>query len=236
MTFADRILSFQKDLELKVRLPKGVRVLNPYLEEKALIPCEKFYRRFYNDDSERAIILGINPGRYGGGITGVPFTDPDKLEALGIPNDLPKKKELSANFIYEMIAAFGGAQKFYKKFYISAVSPLGFTKDEKNLNYYDLSGLFELLENFIVKCLRRQLSWRINQKVCYCLGEGKNFVFLNKLNKQYEFFSEIVPLPHPRFIMQYRTKRIKEFIALYLQKFDRQDDETGLDRVKKAAS
>ncbi len=219
MTFADRILLFQKKLKLDVKLPKGVGVMNPYQEKEAVQLCEKFYKKFYNDNEQRILILGINPGRFGGGITGIPFTDPVKLEMLGIQNNLQKKRELSADFIYQMIDACGGMQKFYKRFYISAVSPLGFVKDEKNLNYYDVKGLPEILENFIVNCLREQLSWGIDTKVCFCLGEGENFKCIKRLNEKFKFFEEIVPLLHPRFIMQYRRKRIEEFVHMYKEKF-----------------
>ncbi|MFI5224347.1 MAG: DUF4918 domain-containing protein, partial [Nitrospirales bacterium] len=66
------------------------------------------------------LILGINPGRLGAGLTGIPFTDPLKLQNIcGIENTLPKKAELSADFIYTMISAFGGPEAFYKKFYFS---------------------------------------------------------------------------------------------------------------------
>jgi hypothetical protein len=219
MTLADQILSFQKKLKLDIKLPKGVQAMNPYQDKIAFSICEKFYKKFYDDEDQRTMILGINPGRHGGGITGIPFTDPLKLDALGIQNDFQKKRELSADFVYQMIDAFGGAREFYHQFYISAVSPLGFTQNEKNLNYYDFKGLGELLTKFIVECLHHQLSWKLNKKVCYCLGEGDNFRFLKKLNEHYHFFGEIIPLPHPRFIMQYRRKRINEFIDLYLQKF-----------------
>lgn len=221
MTLADEILAFQKKLELKVKLPKGVLAMNPYQDKIAFSMCEKFYKMFYADEGQRTLIVGINPGRHGGGITGIPFTDPLKLEALGIANDFQKKRELSADFVYEMIDAFGGAQKFYSQFYVSAVSPLGFTQNEKNLNYYDLKGLPELLHPFIVACVRRQLLWGLNKKVCFCLGEGENFKFLSKLNDQFHFFEEVIPLPHPRFIMQYRRKKINEYIRLYLRAFGR---------------
>jgi len=218
MTLADLILSFQKELKIKTRLPKDVVVMNPYKEKQAAFICEKFYRKFYNDNESRAMILGINPGRFGGGITGIPFTDPEKLESLGIANELPKKRELSADFIYSMIDACGGSKRFYKKFYISAVSPLGFVMNDKNLNYYDVKGLPNLLEEFIVACMKEQLSWGLNSKVCFCLGEGENFKFIQKLNQQFQFFENIVPLPHPRFIMQYRRKRLVEFIEIYKSK------------------
>lgn len=217
MTLADQILSFQKKIKLEVKLPNGVLAMNPYQEENAFSLCEKFYKKFYDDEKPRTMILGINPGRHGGGVTGVPFTDPVKLEALGIPNDFQKKRELSADFVYRMIDAFGGAKKFYQKFYISAVSPLGFTKNEKNLNYYDMKGLPKSLNKFIVECMSVQLSWGLNKKLCYCLGEGENFKFFKKLNSQHHFFEGIIPLPHPRFIMQYRRKKIDQFINLYLE-------------------
>ncbi len=220
MTLANRILSFQKNLKLNIELPIGVEAMNPYQDKIAFSICEEFYKKFYDDERPRTMILGINPGRHGGGITGIPFTDPVKLEELGIVNDFQKKRELSADFVYQMIDAFGGIKKFYQKFYFSSISPLGFTKDEKNLNYYDVKGLPELLDKFIVECMNLQLSWGINKKVCFCLGEGENFKFLSKLNTRHSFFEEIIPLPHPRFIMQYRRKRVKEFIDLYLQKFD----------------
>ena len=218
MTLADRILAFQKELKIKAKLPKGVGVMNPYKEKQAALFCEKFYRKFYDDNESRTMILGINPGRFGGGVTGIPFTDPAKLERLGIMNELPKKRELSADFIYEMIDACGGPKRFYDKFYFSAISPLGFVMNDKNLNYYDVKGLPNLLDQFIVTCMKEQLNWGLNSKVCYCLGEGENFKYLQKLNERTGFFNEIIPLPHPRFIMQYRRKMLDEFIELYKSK------------------
>jgi hypothetical protein len=218
MNLADEILSFQKKLTLDIKLPRGVNAMNPYQNEKAFVHCERFYKSFYNDKKQRTLILGINPGRHGGGVTGIPFTDPVKLQALGIDNDFPKKRELSADFVYEMIAAYGGADKFYRQYYIGAVSPLGFTKNEKNLNYYDVKGLPDLLHEFIVTSLQLQLSWGLNKRVCFCLGEGENFRFLMKLNERYHFFEQIIPLPHPRFIMQYRRKKLDQFIQLYLRR------------------
>lgn len=220
MTLADRILSFQKELKIKARLPKGVEVMNPYKDSEAAGLCEKFYRKFYSDNNSRTMILGINPGRFGGGITGIPFTDPEKLESLDITNELPKKRELSADFIYSVIDACGGPKRFYGKFYVSAISPLGFVMNDKNLNYYDVKGLPNLLEEFIVMCMKEQMGWGLNSKMCYCLGESENFKFLQKLNGQFGFFNEITPLPHPRFIMQYRRKSVNKYIDLYKQKME----------------
>lgn len=219
MTFADHVLAFNNDLHIRKKLPEGISVMNPFQDKTAAVLSKRFYKKYYDDTHQRAIILGINPGRHGGGITGVPFTDPVKLDTVcGIPNALHKKAELSADFIYAMIDAFGGPQKFYRKFYISGVSPLGFTKDNKNLNYYDSKALQLAIDDFIVTCLKKQLTFNVTTDICFCLGEGANFKFLEALNRKYTFFKQIVPLPHPRFIMQYRRKQIDSFITNYLDK------------------
>src|SRR5688572_31487076 len=138
MTLADQILTFYKKLKTPTALPPGVAVMNPFQNPAIFELCEKFYSQFYSDSQPRKIIIGINPGRLGGGVTGIPFTDPNKLETIcGIPNSLQKKSELSADFIYTMIQSFGGTQVFYSKFLFSSVCPLGFTKDGINMNYYD---------------------------------------------------------------------------------------------------
>jgi hypothetical protein len=214
-----RILSFYQDLKLSAALPEGVEFMNPYQNDKSFALCSLFYQKYYHDDRERTMILGINPGRFGGGITGIPFTDPQKLEVFcGIENDFRKKTELSADFIYAMIKVFGGPEKFYGRYYFSAISPLGFTKDEKNLNYYDLRELQNAIEPFAVNCLRKQLTFGMNQEKAFCLGEGENFKYLSQLNNRYKFFESIVPLPHPRFIMQYRQKHVDSYIQMYLDK------------------
>ncbi|HNP06395.1 MAG TPA: DUF4918 family protein [Cyclobacteriaceae bacterium] len=221
MVYAKQILSFFKGLHLTNRLPKGVEVMNPYQDEVAYSLCKKFYNKYYNNNHPRKIILGINPGRFGAGITGIPFTDPVKLEEeCGIKNDLVKKRELSADFIYLMINAFGGKDIFYNQFYFGSVSPLGFTKDGKNLNYYDDPKLQKAILPFITETIQAQLNFGLNREVAYCLGEGKNFKFLSALNKEQGFFKNIIPLSHPRFIMQYRRKTMDLFMDDYLKKFN----------------
>lgn len=221
MTFADQILSFYKSLKISARFPKGIEAMNPFQDAAVFGLCEKFYRKFYNDTTSRTLILGINPGRHGGGTTGIPFTDPVKLEKYcGIPNNLPKKPELSADFIYAMIESYGGTQSFYSDFLISAVSPLGYTRDGLNINYYDDKELEKAVRKFIIDSLKMQMKFPINRNACFCLGEGKNYKYLLKLNEEFSFFKEIIPLPHPRFILQYRRKRTGEFVDMYVQKLN----------------
>ncbi len=195
--------------------------MNPFQNGYALSLCQKFYSQYYHDNEQRHIILGINPGRLGGGLTGIPFTDPVKLEKhCGIENTLGKKTELSADYIYLMINAYGGLEKFYHRFYFNSICPLGLTKDGKNLNYYDIRELEGAVKGFMIESLQKQINFGINTEVAYCLGEGENFKFISCLNEEYHFFKKIIPLAHPRFIMQYKRKKVNDYIQDYLQKFE----------------
>ena len=220
MTFGEKVLHFNKTLTLEANLPAGVAVMNPFQDDYAFSLCRKFYTHYYSDVQERHIILGINPGRLGGGLTGIPFTDPVKLEKLcGITNTLEKRTELSADYIYLMIAAYGSIEKFYNKFYFNSICPLGFTKDGKNLNYYDIRELQEAVKDFMILSLQKQIKFGINTDVAFCLGEGENFKFISRLNEEHHFFQRIIPLAHPRFIMQYKRKKLEEYLDDYLEKF-----------------
>jgi hypothetical protein len=116
-----------------------------------------------------------------------------------------------------LIAAYGGAKAFYHDFFIGSVCPLGFVKHGRNLNYYDDAELLAVLRPFIIKNMERLLSYPFNRSACFCLGGEKNFRFLNALNQEFQWFQEILPLAHPRFIMQYRRKQKEQFIQQYLQ-------------------
>jgi hypothetical protein len=227
-TIADRIIEFNASLDFQEPLPDGISVMNPFKESKYILKISSsFYRKYYSDYLPRYMIIGINPGRFGGGITGVPFTDTQRLSLdCGISFEGQPTRELSSVFIYEMINAYGGVSEFYKKFYFGAVSPLGFTKKtltgkEKNYNYYSNKALLKSTYSFIVSSMKKQLEIGLKTEVCFCLGTGKNFQFLNLLNKEYNFFGQIVPLDHPRFIMQYKLKLKNQYIQKYLSALNR---------------
>lgn len=214
---SDSILTFLKGLRITSRLPKGIEVLDPYNDARVFDLCGQFYRKYYHDNNPRTLLLGINPGRFGSGTTGVSFTDPIKLEKYcGIKNNLAKKPELSADFIYAMIEAYGGPEKFYSKFFVSAVSPLGFTFKAKNINYYDVAALEKSVTPFIERSIQLMMDMGMSKEKCYCIGEDKNLKALVRLNTKHKWFNEIMPLPHPRFIMQYRRKKLQEYIDIYL--------------------
>jgi hypothetical protein len=147
ITFADKIIAFNEQLDFHGLLPNGINIMNPFRDDKNIMSISSgFYRKYYNDKDSRYLILGINPGRFGAGVTGIPFTDPKRLiEKCGLEFHGELKHEPSSVFVYEVIDAFGGAEAFYRKFYINAVCPLGFTDikpdgKEVNYNYYDIVG------------------------------------------------------------------------------------------------
>lgn len=227
-TFADKIIEFNKELDFTGKLPPGVHIMNPFRENpEALARSSAFYRRFYHDVNPRHLILGINPGRFGSAVTGIPFTDTKRLVSeLGLPYSGKQTHEPSSVFVYDMIRAFGGPEAFYRKFYVHSICPLGFTKtnargQEVNYNYYDDPKLTDAVYDFIVTTLKQQLSFGIETDVGFCFGTGKNEKFLRKLNARENFFREIIALEHPRFIMQYKAKTKEAYIARYLEAFQK---------------
>lgn len=217
MTVADKIIRFYRSLSPPEGLPAEIGVMNPYKDDKANELAASFYQKYYKDKNPRFVLFGINPGRFGGGITGVPFTDPIRLEQdCGIVNDLDKKPELSSRFIYDVVTAFGGPEQFYGRYYISALSPLGFIKEGKNLNYYDIPGWRGLFEGYSADRIREQLDLPVRRDVAFCIGQGQNMKFLEYLNARHGFFRAIRTIPHPRWVMQYRLRRKQEFVEEYL--------------------
>lgn len=226
MLFADNIIAFNAGLSLdRVTLPEGIRAMNPFRQAEGNVNqvAERFYHKFYSDNHSRRIMLGINPGRFGAGATGVPFTDTKRMEArCGIKVNGLHTHEPSSVFVYDMIEAFGGPESFYSQIYITSLSPLGFVKQnergrEVNYNFYDQKDLQEAVTPFIVDSLRKQIAFGIDTSVVYLLGTGKNYKFFKKLNEQHHFFRQIVPLEHPRYIIQYKSRSKDAYIAKYLQ-------------------
>ncbi|MDP4284851.1 MAG: DUF4918 family protein [Bacteroidota bacterium] len=225
-TFAEKIIAFNQSVAFNGKLPKGISIMNPFKENaEALLISSQFYKKYYKDNYKRHLILGINPGRFGAGVTGIPFTDTKRL-FTECEMQFPGKEthEPSSVFVYEVIDAYGGAREFYKKFYIQSVCPLGFTATndkgrEVNFNYYDSKELTEAVYDFMIENIRKQISFGINTDVCFCFGTGKNEEFLRKINEEYNFFKNIIALEHPRYIMQYKAKLKPFYIKKYLTAF-----------------
>jgi hypothetical protein len=204
------------------KVPRGVHVMNPYADARARRFLRAFGEKYFADNRERVLVFGINPGRFGAGITGVTFADPVVLaDVCGIPNDLPRRRELSSIFIFDFIDKFGGPEKIYRDCFITAISPLGFTRAGKNLNYYDERPLERAMTPFIVRTIEQQIAMGGRRDHAVVLGMGANHRFFRKLNEKHGFFEQIHALEHPRFILQYRRKRVGEYLTKYCETFAR---------------
>ena len=183
MTFADQVLQFHQHLRPDWVLPAGFELLYPYSDPETWAAMTAFYQKYYADQKPRVFLFGINPGRFGAGITGVPFTDPVRLETVcGIENNFHKRQELSSVFIYEVVNACGGAASFFQNNYITSVCPLGFVREGINVNYYDDKKLEKAAEPHIIANLNTQLKFGLLGKEAVCLGQGQNFKYFKKLN------------------------------------------------------
>ena len=224
MTFADKVIAFNTQLEYTGTLPDGIQIMNPFRENPAVLDLSsQFYRKFYADNRPRRLILGINPGRHGAGLTGIPFTDPKRLaDQCGIPFNGPKAHEPSSVFVYDVVAAYGGLEAFFGDFYINSPCPLGFTKTneqgkEVNYNYYDSKALTAAVYDFILDSMDKHLALGVRRDKAFCMGSGQNFKFLDKLNREKGYFDQLIPLEHPRFVMQYKSKEKVAYIERYLE-------------------
>lgn len=220
------ILNFNKKLsKVELKVPDGFKIINPYSgDNKQQIEkiTTSFYNMFYDDDRKRKMILGSSPARRGSAITGVPYEDAEHLQnETGIFIDNFYVNKSSANFLYDVIESYGGCKKFYGDYYMNFVCPLGIVRNnpnghETNINYYENKKLMDSLYNFIIESIKEQLKFNIDTSVCFCIGSGENYKFLNEINEKYHFFEMIVPLEHPRFIMQYNSDKKEYYFNKYL--------------------
>lgn len=225
--FYNSILNFNNYLSnILLDLPENYNIVNPFNgknKDKIEEITKVFYKKYYNDTNKRILVLGSSPARRGTSLTGVPFEDASHLyEITGISIDDFYIKKSNSDFLYEVMDKYGGVEKFYKDFYLSFICPLGIEKlnnkgNYVNCNYYENKKLENSLYNFIIDSIKRQISFGIDTSVVYCIGSGENYKFLTKINEEYKFFEKIIPLEHPRFIMQYNSKDKDKYLDKYLE-------------------
>lgn len=219
-TFGSRAYEFYLQLA-RPKVPRGVKVMNPYQDKRVRGYLRAFLERFFEDAESRTLVFGINPGRLGAGITGVTFTDPVALaDFCGIPNHMPRKREPSSVFIYDFIHAMGGPAAFYRSYFLSALCPLGFTRDDNNLNYYDDARLARAVTPFIVRSIERHIAFGGRTDAVIIIGAGTNLRFFEALNAEHRFFSRVLSVEHPRFIQQYRYKTRDQYLLKYKEVFE----------------
>ena len=225
-TFGDRVIDFNRQLQYSDHLPENFRVINPYLDNpETMEVMQQFYHKFYNDSNQRRFLVGINPSRHGAGVTGVPFTDTKRLDNIcGIKMHSAHTHEVSSVFLYDMIADYGGANVFYKQFYINSPFPLAIVRKTKNgnwlnANYYDDPTLFGMVKDFMILTLKNHISLGLDTSTIFILGK-KNADFIQKLNKEAKLFDKLKVLEHPRYIQQYKSKEKQQYIDKYIFTFN----------------
>ena len=63
MSFAERVIKFNQGVDFTGNLPPGIKLMNPFRENPEILAVSSaFYRKFYDDNNPRKLILGINPG------------------------------------------------------------------------------------------------------------------------------------------------------------------------------
>ena len=225
-TFADKMIDLNRHLSYTGQLPSGFKVMNPYRSNpETMKVMQAFYHKYYNDHRQRKFIIGINPSRHGAGITGVPFTDTKRLQSVcGITMQSARTHEISSVFMYDMIAAYGGAAAFYGNYFINSPFPLAIIRQNKdgqwlNANYYDDPALFEMVKDFMIGSLRKFIGLGVDTSEVFILGK-KNGDFIRRLNDEARLFDKLSVLEHPRFIQQYKSKEKQLYIDKYLLAFN----------------
>lgn len=216
MSFSVKAIKYFCGLKTPRLKSSGIEVINPYESDEVKQIVKKYYSKFYNDEKGRIFIIGINPGRFGGGLTGIAFTDPVALyEHCGIDNSLGNRKELSSKFIFAVAKKFGGAENFFSKIFLAALYPFAITKNGKNYNYYDEKSLAAMLMPDIINNIKKQIAFGARRDLAILLGK-KNADYFLPINQKYKFFKKTVVLEHPRYIMQYRLKQADKYINKYI--------------------
>jgi len=188
---------------------KEIGILSDFLKNKENVI--KFDNYYINKNKPKIVLCGLNPGRLGAGLTGIPFIDFNSLSQM-LPNIERFDKENSANFIFKIIQRFG-FEYFYEKFYITNISKYGYYKigSGKNINYPDLPIQVQdwLYEKFIDEMKS------LNPDVIIPLSESVENS-LKKLKSQGSLPYQIGErLNHPSWVMTYKKKEMDIWLDKY---------------------
>jgi len=191
----NNLLKFHKDFtsEFSKELEElDIGVLSDFCNNKEVML--EFYHRYIEPNEPKIVLCGINPGRRGAGQTGVPFFDFNSLSKI-LPNIERNDTEESAKFMYSIIKHFG-VDDFFKYFYLSNISCIGFynLKTGKNINYYELPLRIQL---FLFDNFSKEMK-SIKPKIIIPLGKEVEKNLIMDLKHEQKITVEIGPrLFHP---------------------------------------
>ena len=217
-SFASGVAAFLTSLTLDIELPDGFSILDPYRHDDVVDVVRQFCAKYYAGNRKRIAVWGINPGRFGGGVTGLSFTDPTALvDLLDLKTQITGRRELSAEFVSRVIDAYGGPKAFYRDFFLSALSPLGFEAGGKNINFYDDADLARRIAPVHPRVDVGATRPGLVPDRCIVLGTGKLRDYMERILRPDLPYKTVEYLEHPRFIMQYRRQRLQEFVDKYVE-------------------
>lgn len=215
--FGASVARYLTSLQFTGSQPHDFEVLNPYVFPEVRRVVTEFCHQFYVDSAPRIGIWGINPGRLGAGLTGISFVDPVSLrDVLGISSTVTGRSEPSAQFIADVIRAYGGPERFYRDVYVSALCPLGFVKNGKNVNFYDDSDFAVHITPWIHEQVAQQETFGLKTSVAIILGKGKLQTYVERNLRHLRTWSHVVYLEHPRYVAQYRRSAWDRYVETYV--------------------
>jgi hypothetical protein len=74
----------------------------------------------------------------------------------------------------------------------------------------------EKLEPYIIETVKSQIEFGARKDYAILLGH-KDAKYFSSLKEKYKFFDRLTVLEHPRYIMQYKAKKIEHYIHIYLK-------------------
>ena len=176
-------------LNTSVFTDEDILILDDFLENWENI--KKFNEKYYKDSYPKTVLCGINPGKNGAGKTGIPFIDFSSLSEL-LEGVEKTGTERSAQFFYDVVKEIG-AERFYRSFYVTNISWLGFIKDGKNVNYYTLS---DKAKAFIYKMFEFEMNQVSPTTIISMSGEVKQTLSSLFNGGQIDISNS---LPHPNY-------------------------------------
>lgn len=164
-----------------------------------------FWSRLYSCDLPRQVICGLNPDLSDEYLPGVPFSDFQRL-ARCMSEVERQDIEHSAPFFVKIIEAIG-VESFFQRFYVTNVSAVGYFKEGRKLNYYDLPA--DALE-FVERCFVEEMEIVRPQRVIALGREVEQTVMKLLPGIRLDY------LPHPSWVMKQGGQEQQEWAEQYL--------------------